>query len=182
MLSVLHTVLLIGCPVPSVWLGFLCYPCIFQVPGSSSQIFDEHTFHTLFNNINKVFGQGKQGFQGLWMGSLFPVAATLSQCYFAWRMRRREHGSDRREQDVAAIFYNRMLLWLFPPFSQHQSTSQTPQIEPHSSSATLLAVEWHPGWLCQSWGEKPGDTTAPGGDEDRCNRRWQRVAQTTAQN
>lgn len=101
------------------------------------------------------------------MGSLFPAAATLSQHDFSWRLRGREHVRDRREQDMASVFtigcycdssLSSLNTYLHPKIHRSQ---------PHSSSAALLAAGWHPGCLCQSWGEKPGDTTALGGDEDR---------------
>lgn len=53
--------------------------------------------------------------------------------------------------------YKRLLLWLFPPFSQYLSTSQKTQ---RSRPVTLLAAVRYPGCQHQSWGEKPGDTTA----------------------
>lgn len=64
----------------SVWLDLLCYLCIFQVPGSSIQTFDERTSRTLLNNISKSLDKESKDFKACeWAPSFLqqPLSANM---------------------------------------------------------------------------------------------------------
>lgn len=168
MLSILHTVLLIVCPVLSV-IRPQCHHCIFQMPGSRIQIFDEHTSHTLLNTISKSLDKESKDFQACELAPSFLQKPLSSQHDFGFEAWEEEIEGWTR---CGINTFNRLLLWFFP---QYPSTSPNPQIST-TPSLCCFAGSW------MGCGEKPGDPTALGGDEDRSvadgDKGWHRISIT----